>query len=244
MRDSNSGSGRARARRAESLDQAGLAILARIPLLAGVSKWPAAQLERAVTPLRHGPGGEFYRQGDSASRLYVVVSGGAIMTSSAIVDGEASIIEILRPGGCFGEEALLGVERLSTAILLPKSYLLAVDTAALPMDSHAVLKHVHGKLSAMTAEVAALKSMPPAQRLAKLLLSLTDNVPGPAVIVLPPKHKILAGWVGVRPETFSSRVLPKLRSVGVSFDGNRIAINDMAALDEFSRSRSVMKGAR
>ncbi|KIL99429.1 transcriptional regulator Crp/Fnr family [Paramagnetospirillum magnetotacticum MS-1] len=237
MRDSISVSGRARARRAETLDQTSLAILSRIPLLAEVAQWPAAQVDRAITPLRQSLGGILYRQGEGGGRLYVIVSGGAIMTSSVVAGGAACIIEILRPGDCFGEEALLGVERLSTATLLPKSLLLAVDAALLPIGGQRVLNHVYGRLSALTAEVAALKSLSPAQRLARLLLSLTDATLGPAVIVLPPKHKILAGWIGVRPETFSSRVLPKLRSVGVSFDGNRIAINDVAALDDFSRGR-------
>jgi hypothetical protein len=75
-------------------------------------------------------------------------------------------------------------------------------------------------------------------------VSLAERTEGTASIPLPAKHKTLAAWVGVRPETFSSRLLPKLKSVGVSFEGNLIDIADIAALSSFAQTHSVMKGAR
>lgn len=167
-----------------------------------------------------------------------------ILTATAFAGGEPTVIGIVQAGECFGEEAFLGQNRLVTAHAGPRSHMIAINPGVLPPDSRLVLDHIFSRLAAMVAEVSALKSVPPAQRLARLLIALARKDTGAAIMPRPATHKVMAGWIGVRPETFSGLVLPKLKQVGVSFLGGRIDIADLAALASFAQTRSVMKGAR
>jgi CRP-like cAMP-binding protein len=244
MHISNSQARRMAAKQSGHLDHATLRMLADIPVLAALADLPVDDVLDAVVEIRRADTRILFHQGDKASRLYVVSSGEVILTASAFASCEETVIDIARVGTCFGEEAFLGLDHLTTATIGAGSRVVAIDPAILPQNDRSVLEHVYGRLSAMMTEVAALKSVAPAQRLARLLVSLADRTEGSASIPLPAKHKTMAAWVGVRPETFSSRLLPKLKSVGVSFEGNLIDIADIAALSSFAQTYSVMKGAR
>jgi CRP-like cAMP-binding protein len=244
MHISNSQARRMAAKQSGHLDHATLRMLAGIPVLAALAELPVEDIQGAVAETRRSDTRILFRQGDKAERIHVVASGEVILTTSAFAGGEETVIDIIRAGTCFGEEAFLGHDHLLTATAQAGSRVLSIDPAILPRNDRSVLEHVYGRLSAMMTEVAALKSVAPAQRLARLLVSLADRSEGTASIPLPAKHKTMAAWVGVRPETFSSRLLPKLKSVGVSFEGNQIDIADIAALSSFAQTHSVMKGAR
>jgi CRP-like cAMP-binding protein len=244
MHISNSQARRTAAKQSGRLNHATVRMLAGIPVLAALADMPIEDIQGSVVTMIQDDTRLLFRQGDKADRVYMVITGEVILTASAFTGGEDTIIDIVRAGSCFGEEAFLGLNRLVTATTGLGSELLAIDPAILPKDERSILEHIYGRLSAMMTEVAALKSVAPAQRLARLLVSLADQAEGAAVIPLPAKHKVMAAWVGVRPETFSSRLLPKLKSVGVSFEGNRIGIADIAVLSGFAQTYSVMKGAR
>lgn len=244
MHISNSQARRLAAKQSGILDHATLRMLAGIPVLTALADLPVEDIQGAVTETSRRDTRILFRQGDRAKRLYAVISGEVILTTCAFAGGEETIIDIIRAGTCLGEEAFLGLDHLLTATAQAGSRVVSIDPAILPRNDRSVLEHVYGRLSAMMTEVATLKSVAPAQRLARLLVSLADRTEGTASIPLPVKHKTLAAWVGVRPETFSSRLLPKLKSVGVSFEGNLIDIADIAALSSFAQTHSVMKGAR
>lgn len=234
----------AAARRVEPLDRASLALLGRIPILAPLAALPAAETALHVTTRRHAAGEFLYRQGEPADLVYAIAAGGVVLSATAHEGASPIVVDILRVGTCLGEEAVLGLKRLASAQALPGTRLLAVNAAVLRGDDRSVMHHLYARLSSMTTEMAAVKSIAPAQRLARLLMSLAEESDGPAVIPAPPRHKTMADWLGVRPETFSARVVPKLKSLGVDFRAERIAIADMAVLAEFARTHSSMKGCR
>jgi len=222
-------------------DQAILELLTGIPMLAPLTELPMKTLLRAVTPLHQDEVKPLFRQGEASDVLYVVAGGEVILTASAFPGGRSTIIGIVRAGECFGEEAVLGQKRLVTADAGAGSSLIAIDPTILPLDSHSVLEHVFQRFSAMVSEISALKSVPPAQRMARLLMSLVQNSTGPAVIPLPTFRKFMAGWIGVRPETFSRQILPKLKAVGVTFGDDLIDIADVEVLARFAQSHAIMK---
>lgn len=244
MHISNSQARRVAARQSGHLDHATLRMLAGIPILAALADLPVEDIQDAVFEIRRTEPRILFRQGDKADRVHLVSAGEVILTASAFAGGEESVIEIIRAGTCFGEEAFLGLHHMLTATAGAGARIVTIDPAILPINDRSVLEHVYGRLSAMMTEVAVLKSIAPAQRLARLLVSLADQADGAASIPLPAKHKTMAAWVGVRPETFSSRLLPKLKSLGVSFDGQVIGIADIAVLSSFAQTYSVMKGTR
>ncbi|RAU20312.1 hypothetical protein CU669_18875 [Paramagnetospirillum kuznetsovii] len=228
----------------QGIEQTILAALSGIPVLAPLAERPMAELLAMVSIRFQDDGAPLFSQGDASDSLYLVLEGEVVLSASAFSGGESTVIGIVQAGECFGEEAFLGHQRLVNARAGIVSQVMAIDPALVTRDDRSILEHVFRRLTTLMAEVAALKSVPPAQRLARLLMSMARQDEGAVTLPLPAMHKTMAGWVGVRPETFSSRVLPKLKAVGVSFDGNRIGIADLAALGRFAQSRSVMKGAR
>jgi CRP-like cAMP-binding protein len=81
----------------------------------------------------------------------------------------------------------------------------------------------------LSSEIRHLKEQPPWQRVAEFLLALTDAREGTALVALPFNKEILASRVGIRRESLS-RVLARLRDMGVRTEGNSVRIDDVDAL--------------
>ena len=81
-------------------------------------------------------------------------------------------------------------------------------------------------------EQLAVKSS--AERVAGFLCKLTSNADGPVTIQLPLDKALIAGRLGMQPETFS-RSLAKLRRLGIVTNGGVVQVPDVAALRNFGQ---------
>jgi CRP-like cAMP-binding protein len=219
-------------------------VLSSIPLLASAAELPADVLARVAPLIEARQDYRLFGEGDPADRIYALIDGQAILTASSYDGDEGEVIEVINAPDCFGEEALLGGARLMTARVLAGSRMIALCPSSLRVDQRLILDHLYRRQRMLVEEVAALKSVPPAQRLARLLLSLTDRTEGPAEIRLPSLKKVIARRIGVEPCTFSSRVLPKLKTVGAAIDGDCVHVEDVARLRAFAGQRALMRGFR
>ena len=81
-------------------------------------------------------------------------------------------------------------------------------------------------------EVEQLTAHTTSERLADFLLKLCPRQQtGPTTIHLPTDKSLIAGRLGMQPETFS-RSLAKLRPLGVETHGQNIVVQDVGALQQ------------
>ncbi|CUW41249.1 Putative transcriptional regulator, Crp/Fnr family (fragment; Helix-turn-helix motif, Crp-type 35-103) [Magnetospirillum sp. XM-1] len=81
----------------------------------------------------------------------------------------------------------------------------------------------------LSDEIYDLKGREPWQRVAEFLLLQTGSSEGRADISLPYTREVLASRVGIRRESLS-RLLGRLRVLGVKTSGNAIRIEDVGLL--------------
>jgi CRP/FNR family transcriptional activator FtrB len=178
-----------------------------------------------------------FEEGSPADRLYEVVGGQVALVSR----DSGKVVDLLGPGAVFGEEALCGGGRMFSAKVVCRGRVAMLD----PGKVHAadgslagltrfVLVRVVERQSRLVREISSLKSMPPLQRLARLILGLPDFTPDRASIKLPWPKRVIAERLGIRPETFS-RLLPGLADHGARISGCWVEIADFRRFESFAK---------
>jgi CRP-like cAMP-binding protein len=177
-----------------------------------------------------------FSAGAAADCFYIVLDG-QVKLFALTPDGRESIVEVFTPVSSFGEAAMLSMgvfplhaEIIEDATLIKVGRRAFVNTLqsdrAVACRMLASLCRWHQRLS---SEIRHLKDQPPWQRVAEFLLALTDASEGEALVALPFNKEILASRVGIRRESLS-RVLARLRDMGVRTEGNSVRIDDVGTL--------------
>lgn len=174
--------------------------------------------------------------GDEADCFYIVLDG-AVKLFALSPDGKESIVEIFGPGTSFAEAAMLSTGEFPLhAEVIEDATLIRVGRRAFLYTLHSDHALAYRMLAAMVAwnrrlgaEIAALKELTPWQRVAGFLLAQTPATEGEVKVTLPFNKEILASRVGIRRESLS-RVLGRLKALGVHTVGNTIRIDDVDAL--------------
>ena len=86
----------------------------------------------------------------------------------------------------------------------------------------------------MVDQLGELKGKTTAQRVGGFMLQLADSKNGSVVVRLPYEKRLLAGRLGMKPESLS-RALIKLRQFGVRGRDDVFAIDDVGRLRDFCR---------
>jgi CRP-like cAMP-binding protein len=81
----------------------------------------------------------------------------------------------------------------------------------------------------ITRHIEQLKRLDALQRTAQFLLGLCFDGPGPCSFSLPFEKAVIAGWLGMKPASFS-RALAYLREFGVTVDRDTISVLDRVQL--------------
>ena len=89
-------------------------------------------------------------------------------------------------------------------------------------------RHLHE----LVGQVEYLKAKTGAQRVGEFLLELCTAESGPCVVQLPYDKVLIAGRLGMKPESLS-RVFVKLRSFGVSIERDKAKIANVGILRNF-----------
>lgn len=202
-----------------------LSILARTALFTGV---PPARLEGLLPSLgrrSYGRGVCLFQEGDSASQLYVILSG-LLQISRSRPSGEELVLAVLGPGEVFGELALLreGAVRSADAVALQAMECLTLDRGSLNafLDAHPeLLRHILfallDDLLRAGETLADFASLDVPGRLARTLLHLAERhgtvTDDGLLISLRLPQRTLAGMVAASREKVN-RALARFADLG------------------------------
>jgi CRP/FNR family transcriptional activator FtrB len=214
-----------------------LAPIRRAGLLSGV---PAAELSRMLEPAFVQPLPEaavLCRQGEKPQFLHIVVAGRVGLFGER--GSDEALIEIFGPGDAFIVPAVvLDMPSLLSARLLEEGRILMWPAVAFRDEvrtngrlAYATMLQVCGYWRLLISQLKDLKLLPATERLSNLLLSLAPRRGGPVQVVLPGNRPLVAGMLGVAPQSLS-RAFAALRPLGVSGGGREIAITDLKRLRE------------
>lgn len=214
--------------------------LRRAPLLQGLSEDALVRLMDGALVHSLTAGASLFVQDEPAERIFLVLDGWVKLFRLAI-DGSEAIVSVVAPGETFAEaatfanavypvcaDAVVASRVLALAIPAFERAIAADGTIALRM-----LASLSRRLRALVGQIEHLQIMSAPQRLAAFLGGLCPAPTGEAVLALPLPKALIAQRLGMRPETLS-RALQALRSIGVTRQGEAIAIADIAALRRFA----------
>jgi CRP-like cAMP-binding protein len=177
-----------------------------------------------------------FRQGEPAVAFYLVLSGW-VRLSRLLPNGNEAIIGVFTRGQSFGEAvALTGADYPVTAVAATPIRVIRVAVAPLrrviagrPDVALAMIASTAEHLHLLVQQIQELKSQKGDERVAEFLRSLTEVTAGPAVVALPFDKLLIAGRLGMQPESLS-RAFSRLRRHGVRVIGARVEIDDVARL--------------
>lgn len=179
------------------------------------------------------------RQEEPAASYFIVLSG-LIKLFRRAADGSIAIISIHGPSQSFMEaEALIGATYSTSAEAVVDSRIVQIDAATLrqrigadPKLAMALLGSASMHLRMLLEQIEKLKTMSATARLADFILMLVGPKEGRAEISLPYEKRLVAGHLGMTPESFS-RTLGQLRRLGVRVERDKVTIDDVDRLRDY-----------
>ncbi len=187
--------------------------------------------------IEHYPAGRvLFRQGDKADCFFQVLDGW-VKLERAKANGKPTILGIFTRGQSFAEAvAIVDGEYPAAAIAATDITVIRVPSQPLreailaqPEIGFRVIASTAQHLHQMILQIEQLKSQNGDERVAEFLLSLADCTEGSASIALPFDKQLMAGRLGIKPETLS-RAFARLRDIGVEVSGAHVVIRDVKAL--------------
>jgi len=177
-----------------------------------------------------------FRQGDPAAWFFIVVDGW-IKLYHITAAGKEAVIYVFTKGESIAQAvAFTGqaypavAEAVSDArvVRIPAAHVIKCirDT---PDVAIAMIASTSFHLHHLLEQVAQLKVQSAVQRVAEFLVSLCPAGKGPFAIALPYDKVLIAGRLGIKPESLS-RVFAKLRSAGVEVHALQVTVHDVHAL--------------
>lgn len=215
--------------------------VAKQSILLASAPEPVVQSLLASARLREfDRGGTIFLQGERASAIYIVAEGWVKLYRIA-PNGAEAVVGVFTKGRSFGEAVAFrhDVYPVAAEAVTDCSVIrIEADTfLRLLRDSPEVailmLSATYVHLQSLVMQVEALKAQTGAQRVAEFLLELAPCKEGPCEVILPYDKFLIAGRLGMKPESLS-RAFVKLRDQGVTIRQNNAAIDDLSALRAFA----------
>lgn len=220
------------------------ALLRTLPLMNGLPDTVklAFAAHCQLVPVKRGD--VIFAGGDKARNLYII-NRGWVKIARETLDGSEAVLDVFCDGQLFGEQAVFseGHVYTATATAVDDTVLLVLPLPLFlthlqkePALALGLLRTLAGRqrLRDMELESRTLKNAP--QRIGCFLLRLCPLVQpaGEVVIHLPYDKTLLAGQMGMQPETFS-RALSRLKSdLALGIKGSSITVSDMRALRQYA----------
>lgn len=214
-------------------------IIRATPIFAGVPEETLRSLLSQARIREHERGQTLFRQGEPASAFYLVLDGW-VKIFRLTRSGDEAVLGVFSRGQSFAEAAAFtGGEYPASGEAVADSRLLSVPSPGLisavresPDIGLAMLASTSRHLHHLVRQIEQLKARTGTQRVAEFLASLCPVNEGPCTIGLPYDKALIAGRLGIKPESLS-RAFARLRNVGVRIDHNSAAISDVADLLRF-----------
>jgi CRP-like cAMP-binding protein len=220
------------------------AFLARLPLF---NEFDPAELDviAAGTTEVHVPrGGIVFNRLDPCVGFHLVVYGQVKLAFPA-PDGSEKVIEIIGPGGSFGE-ALMFMDKpyIVVAQALADTFLLHVSKAVVfdeltrkPQFARKMLAGLSRRLHGLISDVEAYSLQSGTQRVIGFLLRQDADrgeADGPYVVTLPTSKATVASRLNVTPEHFSRILHDLAEACLIAVGGREVTILDVERLRTFS----------
>lgn len=216
-----------------------------LPMFEGVPAGPVMRLLDGATVETHPPRAVLFDAGTPADAFHILLTG-RVKLYALTADGKESIVEIIRPVTSFAEAAMFasGVYPVSAETIEPSDLVRVRASGFLdglranPDVARRILAALFRWNSRLDRELRMIKETPPIRRVVDYLLDLAPDGEGGAVLELPLKKAVIASRLGMEPESLS-RVLARLRKIGVLSKGRVVAIADLEALRRFEASAAA-----
>ncbi len=195
-------------------------------------------------------GATLFLQGEKANAIYIVLEGWVKLYRIA-PNGAEAVVGVFTKGRSFGEAVAFRHD------VYPVAAEAVTDCRVIRIDADSYLRQIRENpefavsvlsatflhLQSLVAQVEALKAQTGAQRLAEFLLELSSCVTGNCEVVLPYDKVLIAGRLGMKPESLS-RAFAKLRDHGVTIRQNHASIADIEVLRNFADEDPAMSWSK
>ena len=209
---------------------------AQTAVLCGLDPRTVQALLAPATVVELEPGDALFRQGEPATAFFIVVAGwvklyrmtpaGDEAVLHVLTKGESIAEAVAFAGGCYPATASAATD--SRVVLIPAHHVMncirEMPDIAIPMIA-STSQHLHR----LVQRVEQLSAQSGLQRVAEFLAALCPNINGSCRISLPYDKSLIAGRLGLKPESLS-RVFAKLRLVGVDVRASDVVVSEVAQL--------------
>ena len=180
-----------------------------------------------------------FSQGDQADGFYLVLQGW-VKLYRVTRSGEEAVVGVFTRGESFAEPVFfLGGHYPATAEAASRVRLLKIDaarfSAAIEGNNRlaaTLLGSIVQQTDRLFHEISSLKLLSTSRRLAQFLLTQIPTGATTARVVLPHEKALIAGRLGMTPESLS-RALATLRRHGVMVERDHVFIANVSALSDF-----------
>ena len=214
-------------------------LLTNQALFQGISPFELEGLKREVVKIDLDKGLSLFQKGDTADACYILVYG-LLKLAIPTASGNHKVIELIRPGQCFGEAMVFleeaypfYAETLESSLLIkiPKSALFKLLEQS-PAIALQMMKGLSFRLLGFIRNMERQSSHNAMHRVIDYLLQ-TAEAQETTDIRLELKKNVVASILHVTPETFS-RMLQQLVEEGlITVKASRINIFSISALQEY-----------
>ena len=219
-----------------------LEIAAQIPVLSGLKPGSLAVLMAAANLVNLRPGHVLFRQAEPAVAFFIIVDGW-IKLYRVTPAGDEAVLNVLTTGEGFAEAVTVASGRYpATACAVTRARVLMIPAdhvinciREMPDIAIAMIASTSQHLHQMVQRIEQLTAQSAIQRVAAFLTSLAPCTKGPCTIALPYDKAVIAGRLGLKPESLS-RVFARLRTVGVDVRASHVIVREMARLRDLVAS--------
>ncbi len=217
---------------------------AQTPVLSGLKPQTLAVLLAEASVVNIRPGCALFHQGEPALTFFIIVDGW-VKLYRVTPAGDEAVLNVLTRGESLAEAVAFTSGRYpATACAVTRARVLMIPAdhvvnciRKMPDIAIAMIASTSRHLHGMVQRIEQLTAQSATQRVADFLASLTPCTRGPCTIMLPYDKALIAGKLGLKPESLS-RVFAKLRPVGVDVRASDVAVYEMAQL------RALVEGDR
>ncbi|MGQ7793649.1 Crp/Fnr family transcriptional regulator [Faunimonas sp. B44] len=222
------------------------AILRQAPLLSGLTDSALAGLLEDAWLHRRDRGDVLFHQGEPATAFFVVLEGWVKLYRMA-ASGDEAVVGVFTRGDSLGEAVCfsgnaypVNAEAVTPCRLLMISARNIADRIRRsPEIGLAMLASTSQHLHMLVRQIEELKAHTGAQRVAEFLIALAPVSSGPCTIALPYEKALIAGRLGMKPESLS-RAFQRLRPAGLRIEQDRAHLADVRRLLQFANREQTL----
>ena len=224
---------------------ADLVIASQIPVFSGLKPDVLEVLMAQARVVNLRPGSMLFRQGEPATSFFIIVDGW-IKLYRITPAGDEAVLNVFAKGQSFAEAVTLTSGRYpatASAVASTRVIMIPADHVIdcirkMPEVAIAMIASTSQHLHLMVSRIEQLTAQSGTQRVADFLISLTPCIKGPCTIALPYDKSLIAGRLGLKPESLS-RVFAKLRTIGVDVRASEVVVDDVATLQNLVASERI-----